>query len=278
MKKEGIIVLKDFIIRETTFGIVRRLVFLEKHILSLMRFKEKVTILDIGCGTGINVTLPLAERGYSILGVDNDIKTIEKAKELAGNNPNVAFKCTDFLKWEGKCQFDVIICSEVLEHIVNPAFFLSKIHRTLCSRGLLLLTVPNGYGYFEFEQLILKVMPFLSKWSDNLQHWIVRHFSGQTLKERHNWEWKPENYQRAWSTMARENKHVNRFTVHELRNLLVKSGFEIIEFKGRTFLAGNVLNSLVRDWDSFLEWNTKIAERLPLWICSGWMIAALKDK
>lgn len=53
---------------------------------------------------------------------------------------------------------DVIILSEVLEHQSNEqaSDLLKLIVDKLTPSGKLLLTVPNGYGWFEFEQWMWK--------------------------------------------------------------------------------------------------------------------------
>ena len=38
--------------------------------------------------------------------------------------------------------FDSVLCNQVLEHVFNPDYFLSEIHRVLKPSGKLLLTVP----------------------------------------------------------------------------------------------------------------------------------------
>jgi SAM-dependent methyltransferase len=43
--------------------------------------------------------------------------------------------------------FDVIVCTQVLEHIANPFKAASELHRILKPNGHLLLTVPAAYPY-----------------------------------------------------------------------------------------------------------------------------------
>jgi len=42
--------------------------------------------------------------------------------------------------------YDIVICTEVLEHVPSPAAVLRELHRVLKPSGKLLITVPQGYG------------------------------------------------------------------------------------------------------------------------------------
>ena len=48
------------------------------------------------------------------------------------------------LPFEEAC-FDVVICSELLEHVPNPSAVLSEAYRVLCAGGILLICVPFMY-------------------------------------------------------------------------------------------------------------------------------------
>jgi len=43
--------------------------------------------------------------------------------------------------------YDVIVCTQVLEHIANPFLAAAELHRILKPGGILLLTVPAAYPY-----------------------------------------------------------------------------------------------------------------------------------
>src|SRR5262249_16605180 len=58
--------------------------------------------------------------------------------------------------WEGR--FDAVVASEVLEHIGDPAAFLGLLGRCLRRNGLLILTVPNGYGPFEIDSHLYEAL------------------------------------------------------------------------------------------------------------------------
>jgi 2-polyprenyl-3-methyl-5-hydroxy-6-metoxy-1,4-benzoquinol methylase len=272
----------DHVFRETTYGIVKRLRFFLNHIESERQRRnlemEKTLVLDVGCGTGINVTIPLAIAGYSVIGLDIDQASIERARQTARGMSNAEFRCSALSEMQFSEPFQVVICSEVLEHLERPALLIQQIQDVMESNGLLLMTVPNGYGYFEAESFVERCFPQISRMTDRFQHRLVKRYGRDELKQRHADEWRPEYYQLAWTTLAPNESHFQRFTPSRIRQLLTAQNFEIIEFSNRTFLAGNILNSIVRDWDAFLKWNCNVADLLPYWMCVDWMIAAHRFK
>lgn len=108
------------------------------------------TVLDIGCG---------AQPYRALLPTDVTYKGIdtEDAKARFGYDvPDTTYFTGDKFPVETG-GVDFILCSEVLEHIPNPDFFLNEIKRCLRPGGRLLLTVPFSarwhfipYDYWRF--------------------------------------------------------------------------------------------------------------------------------
>lgn len=46
----------------------------------------------------------------------------------------------------GASEMDAIICAAMLEHLHDPEALLSHLRGRTNSRGILLVTIPNGYG------------------------------------------------------------------------------------------------------------------------------------
>lgn len=57
------------------------------------------------------------------------------------NNFNV--KCVDFFDFDVENKFDVILFSQVLEHITQPNLFIKKVFDSLNDNGILHVDVPN---------------------------------------------------------------------------------------------------------------------------------------
>ena len=102
---------------------------------------SKVKILDIGCGVGA-MSLYFSFLGANVKGIDVSQRAIdiaEKAKKQL-NFKNISFSKKLLQKGTGK--YDLVLASEVIEHIENEKQFLSKIGSQLSEGGLLYLTTP----------------------------------------------------------------------------------------------------------------------------------------
>lgn len=107
-------------------------------------------LIDIGCGTGA-FTIGAAKRGYEGLGLSWDQRNQKTAAERAAicGAPNVKFEVQDVrylgTRAELAEQFDVAICCENIEHILDDRKLVSDITRCLKPGGWLLLTAPNYF-------------------------------------------------------------------------------------------------------------------------------------
>lgn len=93
------------------------------------------TLLDVGCGA--QLFRSLAPREVVYRGIDTSDAKLRFGYEL----PDVEY--FDGEDWPvAPGAFDVVLCTEVLEHIVDPRAFLHRAHQALRPGGRLLLTVP----------------------------------------------------------------------------------------------------------------------------------------
>jgi 2-polyprenyl-3-methyl-5-hydroxy-6-metoxy-1,4-benzoquinol methylase len=108
---------------------------------------NRVVVYDFGCGTG-NISLPLASLGIEVIGYDIDRKSIDLA---AGKSSfrNVTFVSTELNSHKYAGYFDVIVCSEVLEHMHHPEQTLDSLRQMLKDDGMFIISVPNGYSLLE---------------------------------------------------------------------------------------------------------------------------------
>lgn len=95
--------------------------------------RGKRAALDVGCRKGYQ-TLLLEKMGYVVTPID-----VEKVFErciIVDANKKLPFKDTSF---------DLIWCSEVIEHLANPVFTANEFRRILKPGGKMILTTPNSY-------------------------------------------------------------------------------------------------------------------------------------
>ena len=57
---------------------------------------------------------------------------------------NISFQIRDILQQPINDKYDVIFCTEVLEHLLDPSLFLKNLLAMMSDRGILILTIPNG--------------------------------------------------------------------------------------------------------------------------------------
>ena len=108
------------------------------------------SILDLGCGTG-NHALPLARRGFEVIGVDRSEFMIEQARKKAaasGRSAADRFHCADLRSVDLGRQFDaVLLMFAVLGYQLDNADVLAALRaarRHLRLGGLLLFDVWYG--------------------------------------------------------------------------------------------------------------------------------------
>lgn len=111
--------------------------------LDRLRLEPGDRILDAGCGLG-NVTAVLEQGfpGVDVVGVDSSASRLDAA---AGGGVRSPLARADLGRLPvGDASFDAVICSEVLEHVDDPAAALTELHRVLRPGGTLVVTVPHA--------------------------------------------------------------------------------------------------------------------------------------
>lgn len=112
----------------------------------------RARILDIGCGTG-SLTIA-ATRGADarVTGVEPDPLRAELARKR-GIEVVCAIADQALLKKLGS--FDVIILSDVLEHLAEPAELLAQLRSSLAPDGRIIASVPNVAHWTVRLQLLI---------------------------------------------------------------------------------------------------------------------------
>ncbi len=105
---------------------------------------RRLRVLELGCGNGHVVSLPLAEAGHDVTGIDFHVESIAAA-EAANVYRHARFLVGDVRDLDLGSTDDAVVLADVLEHVDNPSGLRRQ--PTGCSAdGLLLVSVPNGYS------------------------------------------------------------------------------------------------------------------------------------
>jgi 2-polyprenyl-3-methyl-5-hydroxy-6-metoxy-1,4-benzoquinol methylase len=238
---------------EDLWGYAKRLRFVRETISAAFpnRQPHSLSLLDVGCGNGSQLALPLAVKdGFHITGVDKDSRSIDHAKQLAGQQSKINFACGGVDDLSNERLFDVVILSEVLEHLERPADLLTASARLMDPDGILIVTVPNGYGEFEIDS------------------WIYRKLSLQkivdTLAEKH---------EVLGATDNTEDGHIQFFTRSRLRRLFSAAGLIAFREGAGSFLAGPIVGHVLARSTRLINWNARVTDQLPFIFASGWYFA-----
>jgi len=156
-------------------------------------YGEKCTILDVGCGNGYQ-TAPFTEKN-KVYGLDISEANIEKATakgiiaQLHDIEEPIPFK---------DATFDVVVCSEVLEHLFFPEEVIKECYRVLKKSGLFIVTIPNLYC------LRNRISMLMGRNCNFIEYPINR-------------------------------EHIRFFSLHGMMDILKETGFKIQHFRGQEF-------------------------------------------
>jgi SAM-dependent methyltransferase len=109
---------------------------------SLERYGTRRRMLDVGFGVGIMLRA-FAERGWQAYGIEASRAAVEQARDAGFEHVSQG----DFLAAPfADGFFDVLVMTELIEHLPDPRPFLKQARRLLRPGGALYLTTPHGNG------------------------------------------------------------------------------------------------------------------------------------
>lgn len=104
------------------------------------RAGREIQVLDAGCGDGYWLATLQGIAGIRLSGVDYNPLRVERAQQAA---PGVPVRCLSLLEHPADRRFDVILCSQVIEHLTDDMGLLRRLHALLVPGGTLILGTPN---------------------------------------------------------------------------------------------------------------------------------------
>jgi len=170
--------------------------YLAPQILHTLKDLDVIRVLDLGCGNG-SLCAELSSNGYQCAGVEIDSGGVEIAKS---NYPAISFynygvqdDPAELLAQEEP--FDVVVSTEVVEHLYSPHQLPIYAARVLKDDGYLLVTTPY-HGFI--KNLLLSLF----------NHW-----------DRHH-------------TAMWHGGHIKFWSRNTLTQLLEENGFAVVSFSG----------------------------------------------
>jgi ubiquinone biosynthesis O-methyltransferase len=208
------------------------------------------SVLDLGCGIGIN-TVAVASLGCKVTAVDIDVESINYC-EKHNRQPNVKYVVGNAETIDLGEKFDVILTSEVIEHVSHPELLLKNVAKHLRPDGIGIISIPNGYCLWE-----LVVSRFLHK--TNIVTWLYK--SPKIYK-------KLTGSETPFMSKNVTSLHENFFTYGKLKRLLEREGFVILRTKHASL-------GILPEWDFFSSLKKiecKIADYVPHNLAGGWLL------
>ena len=118
------------------------------------RFKENqinkgALVLDLGCGTG-NITLPLCERGYDMIGVDISPEMLDLARQKR-HGDKVLWLCQDMREFELYGTVAAVVsCLDSINYLTGKVGLkkcFSLVHNYLDPNGIFIFDVNSPYKF-----------------------------------------------------------------------------------------------------------------------------------
>ncbi len=113
----------------------------EAHRIALDLVPPGSRVLDVGCATGY-MARELIRKSCTVIGVENDPVAAKAARRYCKNVIEGDLEEPTSLRFPNHA-FDVVLCLDVIEHLVHRAQLLRYMHQWLATDGLLILSTPN---------------------------------------------------------------------------------------------------------------------------------------
>ncbi|MBW2998074.1 class I SAM-dependent methyltransferase [Candidatus Woesearchaeota archaeon] len=111
-----------------------------EYILSRINYEAK-SILDVGAG-GAWVAKTFENSDVRVVSLDISKDNVKKAKDLIPNDLHSPIVSDSFYLPFSSSSFDIIIASEIIEHVLEPEKFVHELFRVLKPEGKLIITTP----------------------------------------------------------------------------------------------------------------------------------------
>jgi 2-polyprenyl-3-methyl-5-hydroxy-6-metoxy-1,4-benzoquinol methylase len=125
---------------------------------SLVQNEEKLAVLDLGCGNPVKLltSFPKLDRAF---GIDFPEKILSIATAANGSNHKfLGYDLDDLIDLKEK--FDLVICSDVIEHVNDPDMLLENAKRHMDDESILVISSPEKRTTNEINYLHVREFTF----------------------------------------------------------------------------------------------------------------------
>ena len=177
---------------------------------------KPASILDVGCGDGemlASYFKALPQEYYGVEGApDHMARAEQRGMKVASFDLNGRWPYPDD-------KFEVVFCSQVIEHIHNTRLFVEEMFRVLKPGGTAIVTSENLCSLLNCAALLLGYTPF------SLMQ-VCGRFYGNPLGL-HYGEAIPEHLPLEHPAFSGVAGHIRVLTVRQAREIFARAGFEV---------------------------------------------------
>ena len=237
---------------EDCYATKKKIHIFRDEINKLRSNKKKIEIFDFGCGNALDCARYLINKVDEYYGYDIHNESIKFANKSFGSK-NIIFS-----NKLPKKKFDVIIISEVLEHLDQPDKVINLLKTNLKNNGFILGSIPNGYGLTEIEKFIIHKF-FIYK----IVRYIYKFFRKKTSLNKNI----PFN---------NESGHIQFFTLKKFKGVVFKNNLLIKFIKNGTLFGADLTGSTILKPDVMKKINTYLADFIPSFMSATWIFKLQK--
>ena len=128
--------------------------FNDQNILSLLKFDQKATVLDLGCGDGQKTILYQKKIGTKLMVGADGVRARLQAAKVRGVTQTVSLNIESEWPLPDK-YFDAVISNQVIEHIFDIDHFLTESYRILKPGGYMVVSTENLASWHNIFALVL---------------------------------------------------------------------------------------------------------------------------
>ena len=157
-----------------------------KNHIKKMSIKDPA-ILEAGCGTG-HVLLEIARKisTKNLIGLDPLDWWLDKAKKRLGDKAKLIKGFAEDLPFKNN-SVDIAVCTEVIEHVIDPKIVLKELNRVTKNDGLIIISIPNEKLINLLKDVAAFFMVYQKLFSNipkrNDEEWHIHSFNLRSFKK-----------------------------------------------------------------------------------------------
>ena len=114
----------------------------DSHTITALTVGSDKKVLDVGCSVAV-IAPYLRSKNCTVVGIDSDTEALEVARQRCDQVYHIDLNHIEQLASCVSSDFDVILCNDVLEHVLEPDALLKALRTHLNDTGFLIASIPN---------------------------------------------------------------------------------------------------------------------------------------